>query len=525
MYDDGQPRAGADAISILRQLGVPVDGDMLGLIRACERVVAMVQAGQLALIAAFARSRPVEADEQTCAGASEFAVDELAAELRLSRLAAGGRLELAVRLAEELPGTAAALAVGDIDLLKARVIADATGSLDPPAARRVEARVLVRAVTQTAGQLRAHLTRAVLAVDPAGGQLRHERAAEARRVAVTAQPDGMAELWALLPAPAASAIYAAIDLHARHPCQPADAPIDARRADALVELVTRPTVPTSATATDSPPAAAAPTSATATDSPPAAAAPTSATATDSLPAGAMMIRTLASPTTTGGTPASRATAPGPTGELPTGERPAGEGAAARQPLAPLPALAPLVQVTVAATTLLRLDDQPAELAGHGPIPAELARQLAADPSGTWRRILTDPASGTVLDVSHRSYRPPRPLARYVIARDATCRFPGCRQPARRCDLDHVRPWPDGPTSAANLISLCRHHHRLKHSGRWTVSASPDATVTWTAPTGRSYCTRPRPIVDPAPGDRRPADVLPHDGQPSPTPPDPDGAGA
>ena len=40
-----------------------------------------------------------------------------------------------------------------------------------------------------------------------------------------------------------------------------------------------------------------------------------------------------------------------------------------------------------------------------------------------------------------------PLADLVRTRDAACRFPGCRQPAHRCDLDHVTPWPAGATTA------------------------------------------------------------------------------
>jgi Domain of unknown function (DUF222) len=47
-----------------------------------------------------------------------------------------------------------------------------------------------------------------------------------------------------------------------------------------------------------------------------------------------------------------------------------------------------VQVTVAASTLVGLDEHPGELAGYGPITAHTARQLAAE--GVWRRILTDP---------------------------------------------------------------------------------------------------------------------------------------
>jgi hypothetical protein len=159
---------------------------------------------------------------------------------------------------------------------------------------------------------------------------------------------------------------------------------------------------------------------------------------------------------------------------------------------------PAVRVVVAASTLLGLDDQPGELAGHGPIPATLARAIAADPDSTWRRVLTDPASGALLDVGRTSYRPPAALAEHVRARDRTCRFPGCRLTAERCDLDHLHRYPDGPTSAGNLATQCRHHHRLKHQGGWHVHADPDTPglLHWTTPTGRTYTTRPRPPLDP-----------------------------
>lgn len=65
---------------------------------------------------------------------------------------------------------------------------------------------------------------------------------------------------------------------------------------------------------------------------------------------------------------------------------------------------PNVHVTVAATTLLGLDDEPAELGGYGPIPASVARELAQE--GTWRRILTDPTTGTVVETRPR-HVPPR----------------------------------------------------------------------------------------------------------------------
>ena len=80
----------------------------------------------------------------------------------------------------------------------------------------------------------------------------------------------------------------------------------------------------------------------------------------------------------------------------------------------------------------------------------------------------------------------------VRTRDGTCRFPGCRQPSRRCDLDHVTPWPAGPTTADNLAALCRHHHRLKHQSPWSVRAGPGGTLDWTSPSGHAYRTAPEP---------------------------------
>jgi hypothetical protein len=159
---------------------------------------------------------------------------------------------------------------------------------------------------------------------------------------------------------------------------------------------------------------------------------------------------------------------------------------------------PLVRVVVAATTLLGLDEQPGELAGYGPLSAEAARRLAADPTGTWQRLLTDPASGALLDVGRTRYSPPAALAEHIRSRDRTCRFPGCRMPAQRCDLDHLCRYPDGPTSHCNLCAECRHHHRLKHEAGWQLDNDPDqfATLTWTTPTGHTHTTRARPPLQP-----------------------------
>lgn len=147
---------------------------------------------------------------------------------------------------------------------------------------------------------------------------------------------------------------------------------------------------------------------------------------------------------------------------------------------------PSVQVTVGLSTLLGCDEQPGELAGYGPIPASMARRIAADPNGTWRRLVTD-AAGHLLDAS-RSYHPPNRLREHVVARDRTCRFPGCRRQARRCELDHRLAWEHGgATTESNLHALCSRHHHLKHEATgWSVARSPDGGTNWRSPTGHVY---------------------------------------
>jgi hypothetical protein len=143
-------------------------------------------------------------------------------------------------------------------------------------------------------------------------------------------------------------------------------------------------------------------------------------------------------------------------------------AALHDPLLPrAQGMRPAIQVTVAASTLLGHDEQPGDLAGHGPIPAAVARRLAADETGTWRRLLTDPATGQLLDYGHSAYRPPKDLAEYVIARDQVCTFPGCRRRAHHCELDHRTPYQQGgPTNPENLAALCKRHHTGKHTAGW-----------------------------------------------------------
>jgi Domain of unknown function (DUF222)/HNH endonuclease len=173
-----------------------------------------------------------------------------------------------------------------------------------------------------------------------------------------------------------------------------------------------------------------------------------------------------------------------------------------------------VNVTVAASTLAGLDDEPGDLAGYGPIPPDTARTLAEH--ATWRRILYDDTDGgAVLDVGRRRFPSPG-LARHVRARNAECTFPGCSQPASRSDIDHTTPHArGGPTAHENLGPACRRHNRMKETDGWKVTQPTPGTFTWTSPTRHTATTTPT-HHQPDPPPPRPDPPPPPD-PPSPAP--------
>lgn len=151
---------------------------------------------------------------------------------------------------------------------------------------------------------------------------------------------------------------------------------------------------------------------------------------------------------------------------------------------------PLIQVVIRESTLSGCDNEPAQLVGYGPINARTARAIAAD--SIWQALRTD-AEGVVTAVGRHRYRPSEALAELIRARDRHCRHYGCGQP--RADIDHTIRYPDGPTTADNLASLCRRHHRMKHtSNRWAVTHKANGTLEWTSPTGRRYESQPTPYI-------------------------------
>lgn len=162
-----------------------------------------------------------------------------------------------------------------------------------------------------------------------------------------------------------------------------------------------------------------------------------------------------------------------------------------------PTIPTQAHIVIDLPTLLGLAENSCELVGYGEIPAGVARDWLHHAT-SWRRLVTDPVDGHLLDLGPTVRFPTKRLRGYVQARDGTCVFPGCRHPAHRSDVDHRLPWQEngggGSTSAENLASLCRRHHRLKTFARWVLRRLVDGSFEWTSPSGRKWVVRPRRVL-------------------------------
>ena len=141
-----------------------------------------------------------------------------------------------------------------------------------------------------------------------------------------------------------------------------------------------------------------------------------------------------------------------------------------------------------------LDDGPA-------IPVETARRLGCDASVV---TIVEDDDGEPLDVGRRTRSIPPALRRALNARDRGCRFPGCTH-TRYVDGHHIHHWAEGgETKLANLVSLCRFHHRQVHEGGLSVARLDDGAWRFVKPGGQAF-------VSSAPGYTRPLDIpLPAD---------------
>ena len=112
----------------------------------------------------------------------------------------------------------------------------------------------------------------------------------------------------------------------------------------------------------------------------------------------------------------------------------------------------MVDIRVDLETLTGLTENPGELAGFGPVIADIARRVTAEQeSAEWR--------WTVVDDNNQ-----------VIHTGITIRR---------------------PTTACNLAPLCRHHHRAKHQASWKPTLQPNGDHTWLSRLGHTYTTSGR----------------------------------
>jgi hypothetical protein len=130
----------------------------------------------------------------------------------------------------------------------------------------------------------------------------------------------------------------------------------------------------------------------------------------------------------------------------------------------------------------------------GRISAETSRRLACDAS---RVVLRHEPDGRVSEVGARTRTIPPALRRALLHRDRNCRFPGCH--ARIGQGHHVRHWAQGgPTTLANLVLLCRRHHRAVHEEGYQVVRGPDEAFHFRRPDGRPLPEVP--VAAPVPAD-------------------------
>lgn len=155
-----------------------------------------------------------------------------------------------------------------------------------------------------------------------------------------------------------------------------------------------------------------------------------------------------------------------------------------------------LRVTIPASALAGASRQPVEIHGYGPVTIQTLHELAASGNVFWRRVVTDPMTGVVLDIGRRR-RHTRGLGEHVRTRDRHCVFPGCPRPAEDSQIDHTTDHSrGGATAAANLGVLCQRHNLMKQATTWRLQQPEPGRFVWTSPTGTTHTVTPEPLTEP-----------------------------
>lgn len=384
-------------------------------------------------------------------GVDEAEREDVATALRLSPATAQMRIDVARTLTNHLPETCSALAQGDISAAHATLIARESAEaikrgIEPEVLREIEAKAVAFSEFHTPAQVGRKLRSLIAQNTPEEFEIAREIANDSRSVSLQHESDGMSTVIALLPAEDAQTVYLAISAWIEYEDMRETSLSDNTKVQTLANGKRQDGTHSSDNRHER----------------------------THIPDNRTMNMKRAD--------ALAAIASDFLGRISSDYTPH------RRPVT--------INVTVDLPTLLGLQENPGELSGFGPIPASIARELAAD--GRWRKFLTDPSSGALLDVGREMYLPPQYLVDFLSARDRICRFPGCSQPARVCDIDHALSWEEGgKTNPSNLGLLCRRHHRLKTHGGWKLESNSDGSCTWRSPDGKEYFVPMRPIHESA----------------------------
>ncbi|MFP5021328.1 HNH endonuclease [Pseudonocardia phyllosphaerae] len=481
------------------------DRELLKTVEAAVQLERWAGAVRTRLLGALVERHPPgstapvpDATGKTAVPVARWLPSQVAIATRLTEDQARGELGMAERLYRVLPETLAEWEAGRIGERAAEAIAESTQVLDDDAARAVQAAILPGASTITQTRLRARLRTAIHRADPEGASKRHQRAFDDREVSISRSDNGMGSLWLSGSAAQTEASWNSLDRLARSLGTEDPRTLAQRRCDLAHELlqgtvtITDLTSVMSAVSTvvNSRPGVGTTTS-TGSGVAPAPRLAGAAGASNGIPGSDTGFGTAQTTEATTGTETTAAT--GAAIDEPTGVDAEVIATAVAEVLAHKPdpnatiGRKPLIQVVVGLDTLLG-GSRPGEITGHGPISAATARALAA--GGDWKRLVTDPVTGQLLDYGRNTYRPPANLHDHVHGRDGTCRGPDCERRIR--DLDHHLDWgKDGHTVDDNLFGLCQRHHKLKDVTGWHALVRPDGGLTWISPDGYQSTTYPK----------------------------------
>ena len=437
-----------------------VTGQVQGVINAAEGVQLLAVAHAAAHETRLTDRGPVDVHHGP-GFVDAMAPSEMSLATGVGQWAAGRKVGLAAALSERFPRILRGIVGGELASSAAQKIVSVCQDLDVAACAAVEA-VLVERLPDLDPDRVTTVTRRV-ATRIAADQMAagHRKNRRDRCVQVSPGPDGTTTWWAQLPAGRSAAAWAAIttlgDSYAGK--DPTLTP-DQARADAFLDLLLT-NVDVTAKVTIGIPVITG----------------DHATATENL--GTTDAGTTDAGLVDGGT--GPAAVDSPDGEAAPPSGPVGLAARYGRPVA-------VGGLGLGDGFSLSTALAGCELPGIGFIDADTIETLLATVPLEVGRALLDARTGTLIETTAVSYRPPKALTDFVTTRDGTCRMWGCSRPARRCDLDHVRPWPAGHTTPRNLAALCRRHHRLKQRRRWSYHLARDGTVTWTSPTGKKRVT-------------------------------------